>query len=232
MIPRMLPSFRSACAFAVLALAVAACASATPTAPSSIPDAANMQRSPNVSGRLSWVKEGVDFRKYTSIMIAPVTIYDGADTDWGNTSPADRTEIANHLETAYSRAIAQNMRVVNRPGANTLLLRMQLVGVESNLPVASTASRVIPVGLVANLVNQAAGQPGTFTGSVTTAFTLYDSTTNTLLAASVDKKFPQAFNITATFSTRAAAEAAIDQGAAGVGRTLELLRSGQARTGS
>ena len=228
----MMLSFRATLAVAALSLTLASCASTTPTAPSSIPDAASLQRSANVTGRLSWVKEGVDFNKFTSIMIAPVTIYDGADTDWGNTSPADRTAIANHLETAYSRAIAQNMRVVNRPGPNTLLLRMQLVGVESNLPVASTASRVIPAGLVVNLVNQAAGQPGTFTGSVTTAFTLYDSTTNTLLAASVDKKFPQAFNITATFTTVAAAEAAIDQGAAGVGRTLQLLRSGQARTGS
>ena len=232
MIPRMLPSFRSACAFAVLALAVAACASATPTAPSSIPDAANMQRSPNVSGRLSWVKEGVDFRKYTSIMIAPVTIYDGTDTEWGNTSPADRTEIANYLQAAYSKAIGQNLRVVTRPGPNTLLLKMELVGVESNVPVASTVTRVYPAGLVANIFNQATDKPGTFAGSVTYAMSLFDSTNNTLLAAAVNKKFPEALNVTATFSTNATAKAAIDLGAAQVGKTLQLLRSGQARTGS
>ena len=50
-----------------------------------------MAPSQTVVGRISWVRPDTDFHKYTSIIIAPVTIYGGTDTDWGNTSGADRT---------------------------------------------------------------------------------------------------------------------------------------------
>ena len=228
----MMLSRCSKAALAALTLAVTACANTTPNATPGIPEASNMQASSSVTGRISWVRPGTDFRKYTSVMIAPVSIYDGSDTDWGNTAPADRTEIANYLQAAYSKAIGQTLRIVNRPGPNTLLLKMQLVGVQSNVPVASTVSRIYPAGLVANVFNQASDKPGTFSGSVTYAVSLFDSTSNTLLAAAINKKFPEALDITSTLSTNAAAKAGIDQGAAQVGKTIQLLRAGQARTGS
>jgi hypothetical protein len=131
-------------------------------------------------------------------MIAPVSIYGGADTDWGNTSDADRTEIANYLEQAYTKAIGQSMHIVHAPGPHTLLLQMQLVGVESNVPVLSTVSRIYPAGLVLNITKQASSTPGTFSGSVTYALMVYDSTLSTVRAAG----------------------AGIDQGATVVGKTM------------
>jgi len=229
----MTQSVRSAVVLATLSLAAAGCASTTPTPPpGSVADQSAMQASSTVGGRISWVRPDTNFTKYTSVVIAPVTIYDGSDTDWGNTGPADRTEIANYLQSAYSKAMGQSLRIVSAPGPNTLLLKMELVGVTSDVPVAATISHVYPAGVLANVFDQTQDKPGTFSGSVTYALSLYDSTTNTLLAAAVNKKFPDALNIGATLSTNAAAEAAIDQGAAQVGKTLRLLRSGQARTGS
>jgi hypothetical protein len=225
-------AIRSAFALAALSLAAAGCANTTPNAPAAIPQAAAMAPSQTVGGRLSWVKPDTDFHKYTSIMIAPVSIYDGTDTDWGNTSGADRTEIANYLEQTYTKAIGQSIHIVHAPGPRTLLLRMQLVGVESNVPGLSTVSRIAPAGLVLNIANQASTSPGSFSGSVTYAMMLYDSTSNTLLAAAVNKKYPDALNIGATLSTVRAAEAGIDQGAAVAGKTIQLLRSGEAKTGS
>ncbi len=97
--------------------------STTPTPPpGAVKDASATKTSSIVDGRISWVKRDTDLRKYTSIMIAPVSIYDGADIDWGNTGPADRTEIANYLQTAYTKAIGRSMRIVKTPGPNTLLL--------------------------------------------------------------------------------------------------------------
>jgi hypothetical protein len=124
------------------------------------------------------------------------------------------------------------MHIVHTAGPHTLLLQMQLVGVESNVPVLSTVSRIYPAGLVLNITKQASSTPGTFSGSVTYAMMIYDSTTNTLLAAAVNKKYPEALNVGSTLSTVRAAEAGIDQGAAVVGKTIELMRSGQATTGS
>ncbi len=61
---------------------------------------------------------------------------------------------------------------------------------------------------------------------------LYDSANHTLLAAAVNKKYPDALNISSTLSTVSAAEAGIDQSAAVVGKAIQLLRSGEAKTGS
>jgi hypothetical protein len=191
-----------------------------------------MAPSGTVGGRISWVQPNTDFHKYTSIMIAPVSIYSGTDTDWGNTSDADRTEIANYLQQTYGKAIGQSLHIVHRAGPHTLLLQMQLVGVESNVPVLSTVSRIYPAGLVLNITKQASSSPGTFSGSVTYALMVYDSTSNTLLAAAVNKKYPEALNVTSTLSTVRAAKAGIDQGAAVAGKSIQLLRSGEAKTGT
>ncbi len=55
-----------------------------------------MAPSTNVAGRLSWIAPDANFAKYTSILVAPVQIYGGADTSWGDTSPADRAAVANY----------------------------------------------------------------------------------------------------------------------------------------
>jgi hypothetical protein len=121
---------------------------------------------------------------------------------------------------------------VHTAGPHTLLLQMQLVGIESNVPMLSTVSRIYPAGLVMDIAKQASSSPGTFSGSVTYALMIYDSTSNTLLAAAMNKKYPEALNVESTLSTVRAAEAGIDQGAAVVGKTIQLLRSGEAKTGS
>lgn len=72
------------------------------------------------------------------VMIAPVSTYDGTDTDWGCTSPTDCTGIANCLEKTSTNTIRPNVHIVHTAGPNTVLLQMQLVSVESNVPVLST----------------------------------------------------------------------------------------------
>jgi uncharacterized protein DUF3313 len=215
-----------------VSFALGGCANTKPNATAAVPEAATMAPSETVGGRISWVKPDADFSKYSSVVIAPVSIYDGTDTDWGGTSDAARREVASYLQQTYTRAIAQSMQIVSTPGPKTMLLRMQLVGIESNVAVLSTVSRIYPGGLVLNITKQASSAPGTFSGSVTYALMLYDSTSDTLLAAAVNKKYPEALNIGSTLNTVSAAKAGIDQGAAMVGRTIELLRSGQAKTGS
>ncbi|CAH2602477.1 conserved exported protein of unknown function [Rhodovastum atsumiense] len=211
---------------------VAGCANTRPQAPPGIPEASAMAPSSSVAGRLTWIAQDANFAKYTSIIIPPVTVYDGADASWGDTSPADRATVAAYMQQQFTRAIAKQYPIVTAPGPTTARVQFQLVGIESNVPVAATVSRLVPAGLVANIASQAAGQPGSFSGSVTYAALIYDSTTNRLIAAAVNKKFPEALNIGATFSTVDAAKAGIDEGATQLAQGIQMLRSGRARTGS
>jgi hypothetical protein len=161
-------------------------------------------------------------------MIAPVSIYDGIDKDWSSTFAADRTEIANYLEKPYTTATKPNIRIVHTARPSTLLLQIQLVGVESNVPMLSTVSRIYPAGLLLNIDKQASSSPGTFSSSVTHALTLHDWTSRTRLAAAANKKSPGALNLGSTLSTVRAAEAGIDQGATVVGKSIQLMRWGDA----
>jgi hypothetical protein len=221
---------RSAMALSLMAFA-AGCTQA-PTAPPTLPGAAEMAPSSAAAGRLSYVARDVDFAKFRSVMVSPVQIYGGADTDWGGTAAPERQAIANYMQQAFTKAIAQQYKIVTRPGPNTLRVQFELVGIEPNVPVATTVSRVVPAGLVANIAAQATDQPGAFSGSVTYAVLVYDSVSDKLLGAAVNKKFPEALNIAATFTTGAAAKAGIDEGAAQIGRSIALMQAGKLRTGS
>ena len=105
-------------------------------------------------------------------------------------------------ERTCTKAIAREIRIVHTAGPYTLLLQMQLVGVESSAPVISTVTRLYPAGLVLNITRRASSVPGTFSGSVIYAMMLYDSANHTLLAAAENKKYPVALAIGSTLSTR------------------------------
>jgi hypothetical protein len=194
--------------------------------PANIPSAGVVQPDPTLEGRLSYFRPDTDFHKYTKIIIDPVQIYGGTDTSWGGTSPEDRQTIANYMGRQFTQVLDRNFPH-GAPGPQTMRIRMTLVGVGENVPGAATASRLVPVGLVTNIVNSGAGNPGSFSGSVTYAIEVYDSASGQLLAAAVNKRFPDALNIVATLSTIDAAEAGIDDGATQLAKSIERLRKTQ-----
>ncbi|KAF0223158.1 MAG: hypothetical protein FD176_2129 [Rhodospirillaceae bacterium] len=77
----------------------------------------------------------------------------------------------------------------------------------------STLTKVTPVTLVINVVQTVRDKPGPFSGTVSYAVELYDSTSNRPLRAYVTKQYPWAENIAASFGTLDASKAGIRNGA-------------------
>jgi hypothetical protein len=64
-----------------------------------------------------------------------------------------------------------------------------------------------------NAVQAARGKEGAFTGSVSYAVEIFDSTTEELLMAYVSKQYPNAWNLGATFGRMNAANVGLEKGA-------------------
>jgi hypothetical protein len=127
----------------------------------------------------------------------------------------------------FVRVLGERYAIVNAPAPDVARLKLTLAGVEGNTPFVATASRVLPIGLAANLAKSAAGAPGSFTGSVTFAGQFYDSTSNELIAAFLTRRAPDALDIRATLSTRDAAEAAITDSAMRLRNAIDRMQAGQ-----
>ena len=180
-----------------------------------------------VAGRtaLVWRAPNADMRRYTRVIIDPVDVYRGADADYGGADVQQQQQLADYMRGEFSRAIGRWAAVA--PGPGVARLKLTLAGLENNTPVVAPVSRVAPAGLVLNLGKQVMDQPGSFTGGVTIAGQLSDSVTDQPLVTFVQKRYPEAMNISATFSSRDAQEAAIRQAAEAFKARLEELQAGR-----
>lgn len=154
----------------------------------------------------------IDWASYTSVVLDPVPIYDGSDQQFGDMSAADRKTLADYMQAQFGEALKGKYALVNAPGPNTLRIHATLTGAEASTPVISTVSKIAPVGLVVNSVQSVRDKEASFSGSVSYAVEIYDSTSGRLLRAYVSKQYPFAENVAASFGTLDASRAGIRNG--------------------
>jgi hypothetical protein len=201
---------RAAIIAALLGLAACASEPAPRTGLASSPELKPMADDPT---ELRYRNANADLRKYKKFMVDPVTIYSGADATFGETSPADRQDVADFMEKEFRRVLGQRYQIVTTPGPDVARLHLTLAGLETTRPALSTVTHVLPVGLVMNVGKSATGGQGSFMGSVTFAAEVFDSRTNELLGAAVTKRSANAMDLGAMFTGLDAAKAGVTNGA-------------------
>jgi hypothetical protein len=184
-----------------------------------------MTKNPYTAG-MRWLKPGVDFKKYTKFMFEPVVIYRGEDADFGKISEEDKEKMATFMGEEFPKIIGEKYPVVKTPGPDVARVKLTLAGLSETVPGVSTVAGVFPIGLVMNIGKSAAGYQGTLVGSATIAVEIYDSETNVLLAAFLQKRFPLALDVTKTFSTFKAAETAITESAETMRNGIDRIQAG------
>jgi hypothetical protein len=154
---------------------------------------AMVYRSPNLNAR-----------KYTKYMIDPVAIYRGTDTEWAGASQADIQELAAFLRSELVRALGDRYAIVTAAGPDVARLKLTLAGLEGNTAVVAPVSRVLPVGAVANIYNQA----------------------NQTMISFVQKRGPDALDFGATLSNRDAHRAAVTSFADAFRKRVDQVHAG------
>jgi hypothetical protein len=168
----------------------------------------------NNADRLPFVyAPAVEWWRYSSVIIEPVVVYNGVDNHFGDMPMADRTELANYMQTEFGKALAMRFTLAERPRPGTLRIKLTLTGAKTNTAVVSTATRFDLVGAPINIVQSIRGKEGVFIGSVSYSVEVFDAVSQHLLKAYVAEQYPNAMNVAATFGRLAASRTGLDKGA-------------------
>jgi len=197
----------------IAALALTGCASSPPVAFHELPSASRLQPVKDQKDHFRYTNPEGDFRNYTALLVDPVTIYTGSDSQLGSVPDDARRAIADYMHQQFTEVLGKNLRIADSVAPRTARLHLTLIGIETSTPVLSTATHVLPVALLVNAGLGASGHNGTFFGSVCFAAELYDATTGELLYSSVSRETPFALDVTASLGRLDAAKAGVRRGA-------------------
>jgi hypothetical protein len=200
---------------AFLAVAVSGCASTRPVAYRDLDSSAHLRANTrDESGRIPYsYSEKVDWRQYKQVIVAPVTVYQGADAQFEKTSEEDRKELSKYMHAEFSEKLSERFQLVQSPSDKALRVQLTLTGAKTSTQVVSTFTHFDLAGTPYNVVQGVRGKEGLMMGSVSYAVEIYDAATNRLLNAFVAKQFPNAMNVKSTFGSLRAAKTGIDKGA-------------------
>jgi hypothetical protein len=196
-------------AISCAAVSAALFLTATPTiaqtvdhAPVNLPASAQMNQDKAGSESWTYVNPNANFTTYRQVIVDPTTVYTGPDAQFGDISQDDRTKFAAIMTDELQSEIGTAFPAPSGPPtADTLRLRVVLLGAKKTVGGVATATRATPIGLGLNAFKSVIGKSGTMTGSLLFAVEGYNGKTGELLFTAVRRRTPDPLDIPATFST-------------------------------
>ena len=185
----------------VLAAAVSATAQTRDHAPVALPSASRLAQDAPGSESWTYAQPRNVFLKYRTVIVDPATVYQGPDAQFDGIDFADRQRFAAIVTQELQSEIAKAFPVPARPQADTLRLRVTLLGAQKTKGGIATATRVTGLGFATSALKSVLGKQGSFTGSLLYSVELYDARTGELLLAAVRRRTPDPLDIPATLST-------------------------------
>lgn len=211
LIARKIPSLALLASVALLA----GCAGSAPNKYAGLDSSSRLTPNPSEdSDRIPFkYASPVNWKKYDSINIAPVTIYQGSDGQFNDVERSDRQQLADYMQKKFSEVLGKKFKVVSSPAPGTLNLKLTLTGADTTPQVIGTFTKFDLAGGPYNIVQSVRGGRGLMSGYVNYAVEIHDAATNELLLAYIAEQYPNAMNVGATFGALSAAETGIDKGA-------------------
>jgi hypothetical protein len=148
------------------------------------------QLTPGSKGQLAerYIKDGVDFKKYKKVMMDQVMFYLNADAEDKGINPDEMKELADKFHKAVVKALGDAYPMVEKPGPDVMRVRVAITDLQSNKPVLSGITTIVPAGLAISIVKKGITGKHTGVGEVSMEVELLDSETDERLAAGVDRR--------------------------------------------
>ncbi|EAV2981240.1 MULTISPECIES: DUF3313 domain-containing protein [Citrobacter freundii complex] len=156
---------------------------------------------------------GADWKKYTSVIIDPVQIYQGKDNEFNEIGQSDRQELATYMQVHFKKALTLQFNEITTPVANTLRIKLTLTGAATTPQFIGTLTKFDLAGGPYNIVQSIRGKEGMLSGSVNYVVEVFDATDGQLLMAYIARQYPNAMDISSSIGALSAAETGIDKGA-------------------
>jgi hypothetical protein len=214
---------------AVLAILSAApvCAQTRDHAPVALHSSRKMTQDKPGSESWTYAQPRSVFLKYKTVIVDPAVVYQGADAQFEGIDRADRQKFADMITRELRSEIGKSFPTPAKPQADTLRLKVTILGAQKTQGGLATATRVTPLGFATSALKSAIGKKGSYTGSVLYAVELTDARTNELLIAAVRRRTPDPLDVPATLSTTDTVKAVAREFADGARRRLEELTQGR-----
>ncbi|RKP51742.1 DUF3313 domain-containing protein [Pararobbsia silviterrae] len=156
----------------------------------------------------------IDWFKYDRLVIDPVEVYGGADSQFVGIDERGRRQLATYMRRRFATTLARRFELTSKcDDSSCLQLRLILAGAENSARIASALAWIDVAGGGYNGLQALNGGQAAFSGSVSYAVELYDASTNRLLVAYVAEQYPSPFNVRAVFDHLGAPKAGIDKAA-------------------
>jgi hypothetical protein len=169
-------------------------------APVALPSASTMSHDKPGSESWTYAQPTSRFLRYRTVIVDPTVVYQGPDAQFEGIEAGDRVKYAQIITEELRSELAKTFPAPAKPQADTLRLRVTILGADKTKGGLATATRVTPLGLGASALKSALGKSGSFTGSVLYAVEAFDATSNELLLAAVRRRTPDPLDIPATLS--------------------------------
>ena len=187
---------------AIFLLATPAIAQTVDHPPVDLPAAAEMNQDKAGSESWTYVNPSANFTTYRKVIVDLTTVYTGPDAQFGDISQDDRDKFAAIMTDELRSEIGKAFPApTGSLGADTLRLRVVLLGAKKTVGGVATATRATPIGLGLNAFKSVLGKGGTMTGSLLFAVEGYNGKSGELLFTAVRRRTPDPLDIPATFST-------------------------------
>lgn len=106
-----------------------------------------LEKFPGSKGDWTWVKDGVDWDRYPSIMVDPVTIMMDTDDEKIRTAaevtPEEREELAKRFRSKLTEALKEGYSVTDKPGPGVLLCQIALTRLKPVNPALNITATVV-----------------------------------------------------------------------------------------
>ncbi|MFZ1745419.1 MAG: DUF3313 domain-containing protein [Nitrospirales bacterium] len=132
--------------------------------------------------------EKADWKSYKKMMISPVTVWVGKDSQLEDVTPLDRQRLANDLWSKLNEALKADYEIVQQPGPGVMLVKVAITEGEASWPVIDTISTIVPQMHVLSELKYLATGTASFVGKASGEMLVTDGATGELLLAAADRR--------------------------------------------
>jgi hypothetical protein len=143
---------------------------------------------PKDGAELRWLKPGVDFGKYTKVMIDSVIFYLADDSDHKGIDGNEMKDLTDAFNLAIANTFKDNYPIVSEPGPDVLRIRAAITDLKQSKPGLSTVSSIVPIGLGVSVVKKGVTDSWAGSGATTAEVLAIDSMTNNVVGAAKDTR--------------------------------------------
>jgi len=151
-------------------------------------DYSMMKPGPDGGALLAYQNPDADIKSYDKILLEPVQIWMGTDSQMKDLAKEDRQKVADKLFSLLHARLSKDYQMVQTPGPGTLRIAAAITSAEQSYPVMDTVSTLMPIGLaLSSLKAIATGRPA-FVGEASAEVKITDATTDVILFEAADSR--------------------------------------------